>query len=258
MNILIIEDEKPAAENLERLLLEYDHAIVIKDKLVTIEQSVNWLKSRQDEIDLIFMDIKLTDGLSFEIFDKVSIHKPLIFLTAFSEYALEAFHANGIDYLLKPLNQKMLNASMNKLERLRESLSLSKHKIQLEELGKTLIKLQKNYKTRFMVKVGEHIRSITTDKIALFYAEGRNVFMRTVEGREYIVDYRLEDLEDILDPEQFFRANRTYFINIQEIKDVLIYSKSRLRIILENKFEKEIIVSRDKVNLFKYWFDGQE
>ncbi len=258
MNILIIEDEIPAAENLERLLLEYDNSIVVKDKLTNVEQSVSWLKSRQEEIDLIFMDIRLTDGLSFEIFDKVTIYKPLIFLTAFSEYALEAFHANGIDYLLKPLNMNMLQVSMNKLERLRESLSLSKHKIQLEELGKTLIKMQKNYKTRFMVKVGEHIRSVTTDKIALFYAEGRNAFMRTVEGREYIVDYRLEDLEDILDPEHFFRANRTYLINIQEIKDVLIYSKSRLRIMLYSDFKKEIIVSRDKVNLFKYWFDGQE
>jgi len=258
MNILIIEDEKPAAENLERLLLEFDHSIVIKDKIESVERSVSWLKSKQDEIDLIFMDIKLTDGFSFEIFEKVTVYKPLIFLTAFSEYALEAFHANGIDYLLKPLNAKTLNASMNKIERLRETLSITEHKIQLEELSKTLIKLQKNYKTRFMVKVGEHIRSVTTNKITLFYAEGRNVFMRTIEDREYIVDYRLEDLEEILNPEHFFRANRTYLINIHEIKDVLIYSKSRLRIMLDSKFEKEIIVSRDKVNLFKYWFDGRE
>ena len=258
MKILIIEDEKPAADNLERLLLEHDHSIQIIDKLASVEQSVAWLKGRQDEADLIFMDIKLSDGLSFEIFDKITIRKPVIFLTAFSEFALDAFHANGIDYLLKPLSLKMLQKSMNKLEHLRESLSLSKHKVQLEELGKTLMKLQKNYKTRFMVKVGEHIRSITTNEVALFYAEGRNVFIRTTEGREYIVDYRLEELEEILNPEQFFRPNRTYLINIHEIKDVLIYSKNRLRIILKSAFEKEIIVSRDKVSLFKYWFDGQE
>jgi len=138
MNILIIEDEKPAADNLKRLLLDYDYSIVIKDNLQSIEQSVDWLKSRQDEVDLIFMDIRLIDGLSFEIFNKVGVYKPIIFLTAFSEYPLEAFHASGIDYLLKPLSMKTLSASMNKLERLHESLSLSKHKIQLEELGKTL------------------------------------------------------------------------------------------------------------------------
>ena len=258
MNILIIEDEKPAAEYLEKLLFEYDSSITVMAKLTSVEQSVEWLKNNQSQLDLIFMDIKLTDGLSFEIFEKINIYKPTIFLTAFSEYALEAFHASGIDYLLKPINQKKLSTSLNKLERLRESLSLSKHKIQLEELGKTLIKLQKNYKTRFMVKVGEHIRSIITDKIILFYAEGRNVFMQTSQNREYIVDYRLEDLEDILNPEQFFRVNRTYLVNIQEIKDVLVYSKSRLRIMLNNNTEKEIIVSRDKVNLFKYWFDGRE
>ena len=258
MKVLIIEDEKPAADNLERLLLEYDHSIQIQDKLVSVEQSVAWLKIHQNEIDLIFMDIKLSDGLSFEIFDKVAIRKPLIFLTAFSEFALEAFHANGIDYLLKPLSLKTLQKSMNKLKQLRESLSLPKHKIQLEELGKTLMKLQKNYKSRFMVKVGEHIRSITTNEIALFYAEGRNVFIHTTEGREYIIDYRLEDLEETLNPEHFFRPNRTYLINIHNIRDVLVYSKNRLRIMLKTEFEKEIIVSRDKVNLFKFWFDGQE
>jgi len=258
MKVLIIEDEKPAADNLERLLLEYDHSIQIQDKLVSVEQSVAWLKKYQDEIDLIFMDIKLSDGLSFEIFDKIAIHKPIIFLTAFSEFALDAFHANGIDYLLKPLNLSKLQKSMNKLEHLRESLSLPKHKIQLEELGKTLMKLQKNYKTRFMVKVGEHIRSVTTTEIAFFFAEGRNVFIHTTEGRKYIIDYRLEDLEELLNPEQFFRPNRSYLINIHDIRDVLIYSKNRLRIMLKTEFEKEIIVSRDKVNLFKYWFDGRE
>lgn len=258
MNILIIEDEKPAADNLERLLQRYDPDSKIIDKLASVEQSVNWLNSGQDGIDLIFMDIKLADGLSFEIFDQVTIRKPLIFLTAFSEFALNAFHANGIDYLLKPLSFDMLQESMKKLEFLRESLNNNMQDKQLEKLGQTLLKLQKNYKTRFMVKLGEHIRSVTTNETALFYAEGRNVFMHTTAGREYIIDYRLEELEEILNPEHFFRPNRSYLINIHDIKDVLIYSKNRLRIILKTKFEKEIIVSRDKVNLFKYWFDGQE
>ena len=258
MNVLIIEDEKAAADKLARLLYEYNQDIKVLDILSSINQAVQWLKNNQPKTDIIFMDIKLSDGLSFEIFNYINIIKPVIFITAFSEFALDAFDTNGIDYILKPLTYNKLSAGLKKLEHLRQTLNPANNKMQIDELSKTLSRLQKNYKTRFMVKIGQHIRSFTTEEISLFYAEGRNVFLFTNKANAYIVDYRMEDLEYILNPEIFFRANRSYLVNIKDIKDVLIYSKSRLRIIMNSNFEEEIVVSRDKVSLFKNWFDGME
>jgi two-component system LytT family response regulator len=255
MKLVIIEDEVPAADKLERYLLKYDASNQVIARLTSVRDSVEWLQKNQEGTDLIFMDIQLIDGLSFQIFQQVVIRKPVIFITAFNEFALDAFKVNSIDYLLKPITFSDLSASMNKLQNLREQLQWNKEKTnQLQEAFNT--PKTKDYKNRFMVKLGDHIRSITADQICLFYAEGRDVYLVTTQPRKFIIDYTLETLEDLVEPKNFFRINRTYILNINSIKDVIVYSNSRLKITLTLEFDKEIIVSREKVGAFKEWFDG--
>lgn len=256
MKVLIIEDEKPAAEKIKNYLDLYDNKIQVLEVISSVEKGVQWLTEYDQAIDLIIADIQLTDGTSFDIFSQVKINYPIIFTTAYDEYAIKAFELNSIDYLLKPLSFESFFKSMDKIEKLRESLSANKQKIQIEQLTETLSLFQKSYKTRFMVKVGERIRSFTTEKIALFYADGRTVYLVTNEHKEYIVDYRLEELIDIIDPAMFFRIGRSFIVNIQAIRDVVVYSNSRLKIRLNTDFDKELIVSRDKVASFKEWFSG--
>lgn len=255
MKVIIVEDEVPAAEKLERYLLKYDPAIEIVASFDAVSKAVPWLKENQSNVDLIFMDIQLIDGLSFQIFQQVQVDRPVIFTTAFNEFALDAFKVNSIDYLLKPITFTDLSAALKKFENLRQQFQSAND--QMDRVRHAFSSLKaKEYKTRFMVKLGEHIRSITTDQINLFYAEGRDVFLITTQGRKFIIDYTLESLEDILDPKVFFRLNRTYILNINAIKDVLVYSNSRLKITMHQEFDREIIVSREKVNDFKEWFDG--
>lgn len=256
MNVLIIEDEVPAAEKLERYLLKYYSTTVIAARLNSVADAVAWLRDHQEQVDLIFMDIQLIDGLSFQIFQQVQVRKPVIFITAFNEFALDAFKVNSIDYLLKPITFTDLSNSLKKLESLREQLQWNDSKTrQLSDVFSS--NKTKDYKNRFMVKLGDHIRSITTDQISLFYADGRDVYLVTTQNRKFIVDYTLETLEDLLDPAVFYRVNRTFILNIHAIKDVMMYSNSRLKISLTQEFDKEIIVSREKVNPFKEWFDGR-
>ena len=256
MKILIIEDEKPAAEHLERLILEYNSSFQVVGKLETVKQAVEWLRAPKSDYDLVFMDIRLADGLSFDIFKHVSIFKPIIFTTAYNQYALEAFQVNSIDYLLKPLNKDDLNRGLEKLSSLRNSLTKTADNYSVETINQVLSSLKKQYKSRFMVKVGDHLRSISTDKIAFFYAEGRHVYLVNWQNRKFIIDYKMEDLADLLDPAYFFRVNRSFILNIDAIKDVVIYSNSRLKIGTEPESEKEILVSREKVSAFKDWFNG--
>jgi len=257
MKVLIIEDETPAAEKLERYLHKYDPTCEIVGILDSAASSIEWLKKASPVPDLIFMDIQLKDGLSFQIFQQVTVKIPVIFTTAFNEFALDAFKVNSIDYLLKPITFTALSASLSKLESLRTQLHLGTD--QTERVKHAFDNLKtKDYKTRFMVKLGEHIRSITTDQITLLYADGRDVYLVTQQNRKFIIDYTLEALENILDPKVFFRLNRTFILNINAIKDVLVYSNSRLKITVTQEFDKEIIVSREKVGEFKEWFDGQK
>lgn len=259
MKVFIVEDEIPAAEKVERLLKRYDPQIEVIGKAMSVKQAVDWVKN-EGEADLIFMDIQLTDGLSFDIFREVNLDIPVVFTTAYNEYAIEAFKANGIDYLLKPISFEAISSSLEKFHNLKNRLqdqgqAESDSIIDLQSALKMLSK--RDYKTRFMVKIGEHIKSVTTDMIDLFYAEGRNAYIVTNEGRRLIIDYKLETLEEMLDPQKFFRVNRTFILEIDAIKDVLVYSNSRLKIILNQDFDREIIVSRDKVAAFKTWFDGE-
>lgn len=254
LKVLIVEDETPAAEKLERYLLKYSPAITIVHKTETVRDTVNWLKVNQESIDLIFMDVQLKDGISFSIFQQVKIDKPIIFITAYNEFALDAFKVNSIDYLLKPITFTDLSVSLKKLEALSSQLRWSDEKTKkIEQLSASPMK---NYKSRFMVKLGEHIRSVTTEEISFFFADGRDVYLITTQQRKFIIDYTLEALDEMLDPQIFFRVNRSYILNISAIQDVVVYSNSRLKITPHAKWERDIIVSRDKVSDFKQWFDG--
>jgi len=255
LNVLIVEDETPAVEKLERYLQKYSAEINVKGVCDSIESAVTWLQANQSSIDLVFMDIQLKDGLSFGIFQKVNVHKPVIFITAYNEYALEAFKVNSIDYLLKPVTFPDLSASLQKLENLRDQLVMNESK--LEKIKSLAVQTTaKSFKARFMVKVGDHIRSITTDQVILFYADGRDVYLVTQQLRKFIIDFTLEALEEVLTPNSFFRVNRTYIISIHFIQDVVMYSNSRLKIATIPVWDREIIVSREKVSEFKDWFDG--
>lgn len=255
ISVLIIEDEIPAAEKLERHLRKYSDGITVAARIQSVGEAVQWLRTNQDQVDLIFMDIQLLDGKSFEIFSQVNIEKPVIFITAFNDYALEAFKNKGIDYLLKPVSFADLTASLDKLKDLSIKLTWGKKLETIKEAVTTLP--QKSYKTRFMVKLGDHIRSITAEQIALLFADGRDVYLFTNDNKKFIIDYTLEGLEELLDPKHFFRANRSYIVSIHFIQDVVVYSNSRLKIVPSIKWEQEIVVSREKVNEFKSWFDGE-
>jgi len=258
MKVIIIEDEILAAEKLERLIKKYDSGIQIIDRFDSVTESSIWLGNPDNKADLIFLDIHLVDGLSFEIFNRVQVHTPIIFTTAYNEYALNAFKLNSIDYLLKPVSFDDLFTSMKKLENMRESLSAEPKLKNFEDLSQVLSKIQKNYKTRFMIKVGDKLRSFTCNEIALFYSEGRDVFILLEEGKHYIIDYKMEELQELLNPDEFFRIGRSFIVNINAISGVNIHSNSRLKVKLKQESDKELIVSREKVSDFKDWFSGNQ
>ncbi len=251
MKVIIIEDENLAIEKLERYILKYDASIEIVAKLSSIYDTVTWLNTNGNAFDVAFMDIQLTDGLSFEIFNEAAINKPIIFTTAFDEFALDAFKVNSIDYILKPITFIDLSKALTKLKNLEANFNKEN---KLPELVKNMT--TKKTKERFLVRLGNHIHSIKTNEISVFYAEGRTVFLVTNQNKKFILDYKLEDLYHVLNETDYFRVNRTYIININAIENVTIYSNSRLKIGLNIKSDKEIIVSREKVSTFKTWFEG--
>lgn len=251
MKAVIIEDEHLAAEKLIRYLQKFDEGIEIVAQLDSIQSSVNWLQKHSFDYDVVFLDIQLTDGLSFEIFHHVKIQKPIIFTTAFDEYAIDAFQVNSIDYLLKPITFTDLSKALNKLRSLKSLFGIQDAVLEMEKRLNT-----QRYKDRFLVKLGNHIHSLKVEDIALFYAEGRTVYLITNESKKFILDYKLEDLMSMVDPKLFFRVNRSFIVNINTIQDVIVYSSNRLKITPKARVEKEIVVSREKVSIFKKWFAG--
>lgn len=252
MKVIIIEDEQPAYEKLVHFLKRYSQQSEVIGTAQSVQEAVELLQQKGAQADLLLMDIQLADGLSFAALDQVTVKKPVIFITAYNQYALEAFRANGIDYLLKPLTYDAFAASIDKLKQLSGTFADPLHSIQ--DIYKKLSKPQ--YKERFLVKIGDHIHSVPTDQIQLFYAEGRNTYLVNNTGRRMITDYKLETIEEMVSPEQFFRVNRSFVVNLSGIKDVLVYSNSRLKINPSFDFKEEIIVSREKVGTFKDWFGG--
>lgn len=251
MKVIIIEDEKPSARRLQRMLSKLD--IETEVMLHSVDESVNWFQNNEHP-DLIFLDIQLSDGLSFEIFETVKIKSAIIFTTAYDEYALQAFKLNSIDYLLKPIDDDDLEASIKKYrERAPQSKAVT---LDFEDIKKLLVNpIDREYKKRFSVKVGQHIKLINTDEIECFYSENKGTYLHTKEGRDYLLDTSLEHLEEELEPQTFFRINRKFFVNINAIKDIISYTNSRLQIKLGSYKEQDVIVARERVKRFKEWLD---
>jgi len=246
MKIIIIEDEKPAARLLQRRIEKL--GLEVSKSLHSIEESVEWL-SNNPQPDLIFLDIQLSDGLSFEIFDQVEIHSAIIFTTAYDEYVLKAFKLNSVDYLLKPVDEEELAFAIEKFEKQREV------KVNFSEL-RNFLDQNKTFKERFTTKIGTSIKMILTSDIELFYSENKATYAHTKEGRNYVLDYTLDKLEELIDPKQFFRINRGQMIKLEAIRDISVYSNSRLKIFLNHYSEQECVVSREKVNDFRNWLEN--
>lgn len=251
MNVIIIEDEKPAARRLGRLLAELD--VEVSTMLHSVEESLSWFQENEHP-DLIFLDIQLSDGLSFEIFDIVDVKSAIIFTTAYDEYALQAFKLNSIDYLLKPIDDEELESAVNKYRSLKpKSKKLS---LDFEDIKKLLVNpLEREYKKRFTAKVGQHLKIINSDDVECFYSENKGTYAATSDGRNYLLDTTLENLEEELQPNTFFRVSRKFYVNINFIKDIISYTNSRLQIKLNSFSEQEIIVSRERVKDFKLWLE---
>ena len=250
MNVLIIENEKPAVDGLGRLLKNIYTDINVIGVTESVESTINWFQSNPNP-DLIFMDIQLDDGLCFELFETIHIQIPVIFTTAYDEYMLSAFKVNSVDYLLKPIEENNLRQAIEKFKSIHYNASVNNYVVK-----QLLNELNKGYKNRFLIKVGEHYKSITDIEIACFHIWERATFLRTTADHEYVIDYSLDNLHKMLDPGRFFRVNRNCIININEISDIINYSSSRLKIILKSKKPlQDIIVSKDKVSEFKRWID---
>ncbi|MCK7589863.1 LytTR family DNA-binding domain-containing protein [Subsaxibacter sp. CAU 1640] len=251
MNIIIIEDEKPSARRLQRMLasLNMDTEVMLH----SVEESIEWFSKNQHP-DLIFLDIQLSDGLSFEIFEAIDIKSSVIFTTAYDEYALQAFKLNSIDYLLKPIDENDLQKAVSKYkDRVPQKQSVS---LDFEDIKKLLVNpIEREYKKRFSVKVGQHLKLINIDDVECFYSENKGTYAFTNEGRNYLLDGTLEQIEADLEPRKFFRVNRKFFVNIDAIKDMISYTNSRLQIKLNNFNEQEIIVARERVKDFKDWLE---
>jgi DNA-binding LytR/AlgR family response regulator len=251
MNILIIEDEARAAKRLERLIHKVSPEMIVVKKLESVRDAVHFLDQNHD-ISLIFADVQLADGLSFEIFKKVKINCPIIFTTAYDQYAIEAFKTNGIDYLLKPIEEERLNKAIIKLKNLRQNITLES----LLFLTNTGATKTTSYKSRFIVKVGDKIKSIAVEDVKVFYSMEKATFIFTKTNRNYIIDYSLEQVESLLDPEIFFKINRKYIVSINECSNILAWTNSRLKLTIEGFDDPYIIVARERVKEFKSWLDN--
>lgn len=250
MNVLIIEDEQPAAQRLEKLIKSIVPEAYVLGKLDTIKASVEWLNNHEQP-DIVFMDVQLADGISFSIFESCDIKAPIIFTTAYDEYALKAFKVNSVDYLLKPVDKDELSNALNKIK----TLTGKANDELISNLDAAIRMLTKKYKTRFVVKVGEHIKTIEVSEIYFFFSQDKTTFCVTREGRNVILDNSLEELETMLNPENFYRINRKYLISSESIKDIISHTNSRLKLVLKSSHDNDIIVARERVQEFKGWLD---
>lgn len=253
MNILIIEDEPAAARRLERFLKNIDSDVEILGILPSIEESVKWL-SKHESPELIFMDIQLEDGQSFEILNQVTVSSYLIFTTAYDEYAIKAFKYNSIDYLLKPLKELELGQAINKYN----AISKSDAKLQFDykKLAETIETTHSEKPKRILMHVGSQLKTIEIIKIAYVYTKSKVVFATTFDGKRMPIDFSLDQFEEMTNPEKFFRINRQFIINVDAIDQMHVYSKSRVKIILTPPCDEETIVSTERAPHFKKWMTG--
>lgn len=248
MKVLIIEDEDAAARRLQKLIQEIDPGIEVLGCLDSIESTLEWME--QHELpELIFMDIHLADGSSFELFNYAKIDKPVIFTTAFDQYALQAFKVNSIDYLLKPIKLAELEQAINKFKQLRSNTVFN-----YQELAKAM--QQENQSKRLLIKMGQTIRIVDLNDAAYFYTESKITFVVTKEGKRYPLDFSLEKVEEMVDTQTFFRINRQFIVNIKCIKEMYAYSKSRVKLELDPHIDLDTVVSTERSPFFKRWLQG--
>ena len=251
MNVLIIEDESFAADKLERMLKEVDPEINILAKPGSIKESVKWLF--QHTADLIFLDIQLSDGISFSIFEQITINTPVIFTTAFDQYAIKAFQLNSISYLLKPIRKTDLADSLKKYQTLKTAFSIDFDMLLANIQGR-----DPGYKKRFLIQTGEKIRKIEVSEIAYFFILEKGVYLRTFQGNSYSVEFTLDKLEAMLNPSFFFRINRKYLVNMDSIANMVAYSRGRIKLDLKPRADDELntVVSIDRTSDFRKWLNS--
>ncbi len=249
MTILIVEDEELAVKKLLKTLAVVDATAEVVGTADSIKSTVEWLQ-RNNQPDLILMDIELADGQSFEIFSLTEVKSPVIFTTSYDEFALKAFKVNSVDYLLKPIQKDELKAALTKFQKIRVSPDVN-----IDSLVKELQqKLQpKEYRKRFLVKFGQKLVSVDTAEIAYFYSDGRLNFFKTTDNKKFVVDYTMDELEEMLDPKVYFRTNRSFYVSVNSIAKIDDYFGNRLILGLKPEVDKESLVSREKVTDFKKW-----
>ena len=257
MNVVVIEDERLTAERLISLVKKYDASINVLTQISSVTEAISWFKTNPiTSVDLIFMDIHLEDGDSFQIVSKLNLTTPIIFTTAFDGYMIKAFKVNSIDYLLKPVNYEELAAALNKFRTLRSNneFQLGSMQVDIKALMKQLNQ-QSNpqFKDRFMITLGTRIRSIKTESIAYFYLEEKTVLVVTNDGTTLPIDYSLDKLMQIIDPKQFFRVSRQFIVSLNSIRMVHTISAGKLKLDLTPKTKQEVAVSGDRVSDFKEW-----
>ena len=253
MKVFIVEDEHLAVERLEKILKETDPSVEILGNAESIRSSVEWLQQNPAP-DLILMDIELCDGQSFEIFNQIEIKSAVIFTTSYDEYALKAFKVNSIDYLLKPVKKEDLSNALNKYNQLKKQFSSPAQNIIIENLVQELKQQQfKEYRSRFLVKSGQRLLSVEVKDIAYFYADDRITYFRTWDKLKYIVDYTVEELEQMLNPKEFCRINRAFIIQPKSVSQIHTYFNGKLKLELKPEPDKEVMISREKVQDFKNW-----
>lgn len=256
MKVLIVEDEELAVKKIRKTLVAVDPDAEIVGVTDSITSTVIWVQENPAP-DLILMDIELSDGQSFEIFNRVAIKCPVIFTTSYDEYALKAFKVNSVDYLLKPIQKEDLEAALQKIGQLKDMYkpAASKTDVNIDSLVRELQeKLQlKEYRKRFLVRHAQKLVSVDTDEIAYFFSDGRLNFFKTYDNRKFVVDYTMDELEDMLDPQKYFRISRSFYISVSSVDQIHEYFGNRLMLQLKPAVDKESIVSREKVTDFKKW-----
>ena len=251
MNILIVEDEELAQKKLQKTLAAVDASAVVVGITDSIQSTVEWLQTNNNA-DLILMDIELADGQSFEIFNQVDVKAPVIFTTSYDEYALKAFKVNSVDYLLKPVQTEDLQAALTKYKKLAAAKAGD---VNIESIVKQIQQqLQpKEYRKRFLVKHAQKLVSVDVEEVAYFYSDGRLNFFKTADGKKYVVDYTMDELEEMLDPGTFFRISRSFYVSVNAVEKIEDYFGNRLMLQLTPAVDKEALVSREKVTDFKKW-----
>lgn len=255
MRILLVEDEILAVERLSNMIHQYDSNIEIVAQFDSVRETVLFLNTRPD-IDLAFFDIQLADGLSLDIFKQTKLSCPVIFTTAYNEYAIQAFKINAIDYLLKPISFKDLSHAFSQFKDLKSQYFTSPKALDSALIQQLMEKMTKQYKNRFIVKIGSKIASIPIETVLYFYSEHKTTYLKTTAFKKHAINYTLEELEGLLNPNHFFRLNRQFITSLPAIIEVSVYSNSRLKVnLLDLQRKDSILVGRDSVRDFKVWLD---